>query len=142
MCALKWIGAIIGGASGLVFMTLLFVFFFNDVQKYRPEIERQASKAIGAPVLVGELSLSLFPSVGINISDSRIGNSSGFSEEDLLYVRTFHVEVKLLPLLSRELCIERFVFDGPRLILKKSEIGKGGWETLGGDTDAFPVPAT
>ena len=47
-------------------------------------------------------------------------------------MKSFDVRMKLLPLLSKEVQVQRFVIDGPRIVLEKDKAGRGNWEGWGG----------
>ena len=139
MKAVKWIIGIVVGIIVLVIALLLIVPHFIDVQKYKPEIERQAEQVTGRPFSIGgDLRLSLFPWAVIGLSDLHLGNPPGYKDKDLLYVKTFDVEVKLLPLISREVQVKRFVVDGLRVSLEKNKQGRGNWEGIGKTLDKAP----
>ncbi len=130
--AIKWIG-IIGGALVIVLIAALLVIpMFIDVQSYKPEIEKQVTKATGRPFTIGgDLRLSLFPWAGLAFSDLHLGNPPGYKEKDFLSIKSFDARVKLIPLLSRNIQIERFVIDTPKAVLEKSKEGRGNWEGIG-----------
>ena len=130
--AIKWIG-IIGLALVVVLIAALLVIpMFIDVQSYKPEIEKQVTKATGRPFTIGgDLRLSLFPWAGLAFSDLHLGNPPGYKERDFLSIKSFDARVKLIPLLSRNVQIERFVIDTPKVVLEKSKEGRGNWEGIG-----------
>jgi len=116
----------------ILMAAVLLIPRFVDVQQYRPRVEQMVSKATGRPFSLGEeLKLSLFPWVGVSLSDIQLGNPPGFKEPSFVSVRSFNVKVKLLPLLSRDIQVKEFVMDGPRLVLVKGANGVGNWENLG-----------
>ncbi|BBO72514.1 cell envelope biogenesis protein AsmA [Desulfosarcina alkanivorans] len=128
----KWIFAVIGCAVALIVIAVIVLPMVIDVEKYKPQIQHQVEKATGRTFkLGGDLKPSIFPWVGIRLSDLHLGNPSGFEEQDLVSVESFEVRVKLLPLLSRTIEVRRFVVDKPVLVLEKRKDGKGGWEGLG-----------
>jgi AsmA protein len=132
MKALKWLLVIGGGLIALVIAALLLIPLFVDVNKYKPEIEKQVSNATGRPFAIkGDLDLSLFPWAGVSFSDLHLGSSPGFTEKDFLFVKSFDVRMKLLPLLSKDIQVQRFVIEGPRIVLEKNKNGRGNWEGLG-----------
>jgi AsmA protein len=130
--AIKWIG-IIGGALVVVLIAALLVIpMFIDVQSYKPEIEKQVTKSTGRPFTIGgDLRLSLFPWAGLAFSDLHLGNPPGYKERDFLSIKSFDARVKLIPLLSRNIQIERFVIDTPKVVLENSKEGRGNWEGIG-----------
>jgi len=133
MKALKWVLIVGGGVVALVIAALLIIPLFVDVEKYKPEIEKQVASAVGRPfVIKGPLKLSLFPWAGVAFSDLHLGSPPGYKEQDLLFVKSFDVRMKLLPLLSRDVQVQRFVIEGPKIGLEKNKAGRGNWEGWGG----------
>lgn len=129
---LKWVLILGGGLVLLVVAALLIVPMFVDVEKYKPEIEKRVSEATGRPFSIGgPLELSLFPWAGLAFSDLHLGNPPGFKEKDFVSVKSFEARVKLLPLLSRDVQVKRFILEGPRIVLEKSQTGQGSWEGIG-----------
>ena len=139
MKAIKWLLILGGGLVVLVIAALLLIPYFVDVNRYKPEIEKQVASATGRPFSIGgDLKLSLFPRAGVALSDLRLGAPQGFQEKDFLFVKAFDARMKLLPLLARDIQVERFVIDGPRIVLEKDKTGRGNWEGLGKHEDKGP----
>jgi AsmA protein len=102
---------------------------FVDLQKYKPELEKYVSETTGRPFAIGDkLKLSLFPWAGVYFSDLHLGNTSGFAEKDFLILKSFELRVKLLPLISKDIQIKRFVVNEPRILLVKNKDGGVNWE--------------
>lgn len=141
---LKWTALALGSLLLLVAAALLLLPRFVDVQRYKPIIEKQVAEATGRPFTIGDdLTLSLFPWAGVTLSDLKLGNPEGFGEESFLTVAGFEARLKLLPLLSREIQVKRFVVREPRLNLIRRQDGKVNW-TLGPTGKApktAPAPA-
>jgi len=132
MKVIKWVLIGVVGLVVLIIAALLIIPMFIDVQKYKPEIEKQVAAATGRPFSIGgELKLSLFPWAGLAFSDLHLGNPPGFKEKDMLSVKSFDAQVKLMPLLSKEIQVKRFVIEGPRIALERNKNGKGNWEGMG-----------
>ncbi|MFC1882514.1 AsmA family protein [Thermodesulfobacteriota bacterium] len=126
---LKWGAIIVGGLAVIIIAALLIIPMFVDVQKYKPVIENKVAEATGRPFSVGDdLKLSLFPWAGVSFSNLQLGNPAGFAEKEFLNVKSFEVRVKLLPLISKEIEIKRFVMDEPQIVLVKNKNGRGNWE--------------
>ncbi|MGD9248387.1 MAG: AsmA family protein [Desulfobacteraceae bacterium] len=145
---IKWIVSIIGVFVLLVLIAIVIVSLVVDVEKYKPLIETKVSEATGRSfTLGGPLEPSLFPWVGLQLSDLHLANPSGFEEKDFLSVKSFEVRVKLLPLMLRKIEVKRFVMDAPRIVLEKAKDGSAGWQGLGSqksqpppDTKSSPAP--
>jgi len=130
--AIKWLSIVVGGVIVLIVVALLLIPLFVDVEKYKPQIEKQVSDLTGRPfTLGGKLSLSLFPWAGLYLSDLHLGNPPGFQEKDFVSVKSFEVRVKLLPLISKNIEVKRFIMEGPRIVLEQGKDGRGNWEGIG-----------
>ena len=140
---LKWVSISLGGLVVIIILALLIAPMFIDVQKYKPQIQKYASEAVGRPVTIGgNLSLSLFPWAGLSFSDLRIGNPPGFQEKDFVSVKSFEARVKLLPLIFKDVQVKRFVVEDPRIVLEKNKTGQANWEGIGKPAGkAAPEPA-
>jgi AsmA protein len=141
--AIKWVAIIGGSLIVLIIALLLIVPMFVNLQKYKPEIEKQVTKATGRPFSIGgDLRLSLFPWAGLAFSDLHLGNPPGFGEKEFLSVKSFDVRAKLIPLLFREIEVKRFLINGLNVVLERNKQGRGNWEGLGKPSEgAVPEPA-
>ena len=129
---LKWGAIIVGCLAVVIIAALLIIPMFFDLQEYKPVIENKVAEATGRPFSVGDdLKLSLFPWAGVSLSDLKLGNTGGFSEKEFVNIKSFEVRVKLLPLISKEIEVKRFVMDEPRIVLVKNKNGRGNWEQPG-----------
>ena len=62
MRMLKWMLIIGGSVVGLVIAALLLIPLFVDVEKYKPEIEKQVSSTVGRPFAIkGPAQVVPFP---------------------------------------------------------------------------------
>ncbi len=104
-----------------------------NVEKYNQLIEQKVSAAVGLPVRFGEdLQFSLFPWVGFSLSGLQIGNPEGFTDENLLEVSRVQARVKVMPLFSKTIEIDKVILDGPRVFLEKKADGHANWMAVGG----------
>jgi AsmA protein len=129
---LKWLLIIGGGLTAIIILIMLLVPLFVDIQKYKPLIEEKVAKATGRPFSIGDdLSLSLFPWVGISFSDLHLGNPPDFVEKDFASIQSFEVRVKLIPLLSKDIQVKRFIVKGPRIVLERTKDNRVSWQDIG-----------
>jgi len=102
-----------GGALGWVLVSANRL-----AESYRPDIERAASSALGAPVHLGKLRVALLPSAHVAVSEVTVGDG-GFS---LANVR---LSLRLLPLLRGALAIDTLTLEKPHLTLVRNARGVG-----------------
>ncbi|RJQ86913.1 MAG: AsmA family protein [Desulfobacteraceae bacterium] len=139
--AIKWLLIIVAGLVVIVLVAVLVAPMVINFDRYKPQIEAQASKALGRPVTVGgEIEPSVFPWIGVAVHDLHLGNPPGFGEEDFASIGLFEIRVKLWPLLFGEYEVKRFVVNDPRIVLIKQKDGRSNWEGLGGKTQTGPAP--
>src|SRR4030067_946108 len=81
-----------------------------------PKIEQ----AIHRQVSVKDASISIFPSISLNVDSVVIKNKSGFQQENLISLEKLSVKVKLLPLLSKKIELKKLVLVKPDIYLEKS----------------------
>ena len=138
----KWLLLATAAVFVLCFLALLIIPRFVDLEDYRPQIESKVSEATGRPfTLGGDLALSLFPWAGVAFSDLRLGAPPSFKERDFITIESFEFQVKLLPLLFKDIQVKRFVLVGPKIVLEKSKDGRANWEGLGkAGTEVGPEP--
>ena len=137
--ALKWALIAVGGVVTLIILILLVLPFFVDAQKYKPLLENKVKEMTGRPFTVGgDVDLSFFPFVGVSFSDLHLGNPPDFEATDFISIKSFEVRVKLLPLLSRDVQVKRFVVKEPQIVLIKSKQGRGNWEFTAKKTGKAP----
>ncbi|MCJ8501562.1 AsmA family protein [Desulfatitalea alkaliphila] len=142
---IKWLAIVFAVLVIVVIVAVIIAPMVINLEKYKPRIEAEAAKALDRPVtLGGRIAPSVFPWVGMALSDVRIGNPVGFSEEHFVSVGEFEVRVRLLPLLSGNYEVKRFVLRDPSIVLEKNKSGRTNLEGLGqqeGAPDATPPPA-
>lgn len=107
------------------------------VAAFKGRIEAEASKALGRPVSIGEkISLRIFPKTAFRAEQLEIGNAEGFDEPYLARVKVADIGVRLMPLFSGRVEIERFVLTEPDIVLVKAADGRINWNLAAADASA------
>lgn len=126
---LKWGIIVIASLVVIIIAAILIIPRVVDVQKYKPELEKKIAEASGHPFSIGDdLRLSVFPWAGISFSDLHLGNVKGFEEKDFVKIKSFEARIKLLPLLSKDIQVKKFILNEPRIVLVKNKDGRVNWE--------------
>lgn len=129
MRPLKILGTAVGVLVALVVLLLLAVKLFVNPNDYKDRIEQAVKRSTGRQLdLAGDLKLSVFPWIALELGPARLGNPPGFGEAPFAAVRHVSVRVKLLPLLRKELQVGRIEIDGLDLRLLRNAAGQGNWD--------------
>lgn len=133
---------VVGCFVVLVAAALIIIPRVVNIQKYKPEIAEKISAATGRPVtLGGPLHLSLFPWIGVSFSDFHLGNPPGFARKDFVTIASFEAHLRLLPLLTKKVEIDRFVLNGPEIDLERQKDGRTNWQGIGAQKQKAPAGA-
>lgn len=126
---MKYAGIGAGFFLLLMIATVLVLPLVANVQRYLPEIVEKLSAATGRPVTIGShLALYFFPSPGISFSDLQIGNPEGYLSDGFVRIESFEARIALLPLLKKEVAINRFIISGLVVNLETRADGKVNWD--------------
>ena len=126
----KILGGIVGGVVVVIAIALIAVWLLVNPNNYKGRIEAAVKEATGRDLaLKGDLKLSVFPWVALELGPSTLSNLPGFGDEPFLAFNHAAVRVRLLPLLHQDLEVAKVELDGLDLRLKKNADGKGNWES-------------
>ena len=132
MRGIKILGYIVGGLVLLVILLLVGVWLFVNPSNYKGRITQEVRTATGRELsLPGDIKLSVFPWIALELGPASLGNPPGFGSEPFVSVKHVALRVKLLPLLHGQLEVGRVQVDGMDLRMKKNAAGKGNWEDFG-----------
>ena len=113
--------ALLAAYLGLVF----------DPNDYRAQISEQVEARTGRKLVIGgDIGLSLFPWLGIELGQVSLGNAPGFGDQPFARVEQVDTRVRLVPLLRREIEIDRVRLKGLELNLVRDAQGRTNWEDL------------
>jgi len=122
---------IIVGLVLLIIVAAIVAPMVIDPNDYREEIQAVVKEKTGRDLSInGDLSLSVFPWVGIGINDVSLSNASGFEADYFAEIKEASVKVKLLPLLSQQVEVSTVVLTGMTLNLAKNKAGKTNWDDM------------
>ncbi len=129
----KWLFGLIILLVLLVVAAVVILPMVVDPNDYKPQIVQAAKEKLGRDLAIDQdLSLSVFPWLGIETGGVRVGNAPGFSEQPFAEIDQLGLKVKLMPLLSRQVEVDTLVVKGLRLNLEKDAKGKTNWDDLAG----------
>jgi AsmA protein len=128
---LKIILSLAGLLIVLVVVVAITLPFIVDPNDYKGEITTAVLDKTGRTLEIeGDISLSVFPWLGLDIGPTRFSNAAGFSDPWMASMDAVQVRVKLLPLLKKQLEIDTVKLSGMQLSLAKDATGKTNWDDL------------
>ncbi|WP_020158800.1 AsmA family protein [Methylobacter marinus] len=138
---LKIILSIFATLTLLVIVVVCALFIFIDPNDFKPEIQAAVKDKIGRELtLEGELKLSVFPWLGISSGKMVLSNAEGFQSKPFAEIEESNINVKLLPLLSKEIEVDRIVLKGLTVNLAKNKQGINNWHDLVETQPEIPAP--
>ena len=117
--------------AGLIVLVVVAVGIFIatfDVNQYKGQIISLVQEKTGREFdVAGEfkLGVSLIPT--IKVDQVRLGNAAWGSAPDMIKVKTFELELGLIPLLSGDLKVNQLTLDTAEILLETNKEGVGNW---------------
>jgi AsmA protein len=125
----KVLGGLAAAIAVLLGGALLGVWLLVNPNQFKGRIAAAVKESTGRELqLTGDIKLSVFPWIALELGPATLGNPPGFSEEPFLSLAHASVRVKLLPLLSKRLEVARVDVDGLNVRLRKNAEGRGNWQ--------------
>lgn len=139
---LKIILGLVGVFVLLLLAAVIVIPMVVDPNDYRDDIARAVEDETGRSFEIeGEISLSVFPWLGLEVGRMRLGNPPGFGDRPFAEIGSAAVGAKLFPLLlSKRLEVSTLRLDGLRLDLVRLADGRSNWEDLGATDDSAAPP--
>ncbi len=123
----------------LVIAAVLVVALYFDPNDFKDELAEAVQKETGRTLdISGNIELSLFPWLGVDVGRLEVGNAPGFEDSPFASADRMQVRVRLLPLLKKQLEMDTVTLHGLDLRLARDQQGRGNWEDLAQPQDAKP----
>jgi AsmA protein len=121
-----------GGIILLIVAGLFAVWLLVNPNDYKGRIAAAVKESTGRELsLTGDIKLSVFPWVALELGPASLGNPPGFGAEPFLAFNHAAVRISLWRLLYKQMDIQRVEIDGLDLRLVKHSGGAGNWEGFG-----------
>lgn len=122
----------VGALVALLLVAGISVMLLFDPNDYREEIEVVVQKNTGRALNIeGELSVSIFPWLAIEVGRTELGNAAGFGAEPFASFDKARLSVRLLPmLLRRDVEVATADLEALQLNLAVDSKGRSNWQDL------------
>ena len=123
----------------LLVVAVVVIPMLIPLEKYKSEIQAQAKNATGRDLRIdGDISLSLLPGIAISVENVGFANAPGATTTEMATIDRLDVALQILPLLSGEVAIDRFILDRPIINLEVDAQGRPNWQFATGEAAAAP----
>lgn len=122
---ITFIGAII--LLGLV--SLIGLVLFVNPNDLKPQISQAVTRFTGRQLqLGGDIQWSIFPWLGLQLNNVKLANNPGFGNDPFAQIKKLDIQVRLIPLLHKQLQIGKLQIHGLTLYLIKNAKGQVNWK--------------
>ena len=141
MKLVKYVLFVLAGLAVLAGALAAFVAASFDPNKHKPEIIKLVKEKTGRTLaLDGDISLTFFPRIGVAVGKLSLSEPGGVKV--FAHVDEAKVSLNLMPLLSRELEVDRVHLSGLKVDLERFKDGHSNFDDLtGGDSKVRDKPA-
>jgi uncharacterized protein involved in outer membrane biogenesis len=123
--SIKTISFVFAALVGLLVLAAIALGLFLDVNAYKPRFEAAASGIMGMEVRIGgRLEIGFFPSVLVTLKDVHIRNRG----TEVVTASEARIGIDFLPLLHKEVRIEKIALEHPRISIEKARDGRFNFE--------------
>ncbi len=125
---MKKILTIIAGLVVLLLVAVVVVLATLDVNQYKGEIIKLVQDKTGRKFdVAGELKLGISLIPTIKVEQVTLGNAEWGSTPEMVKIKSFEMQVGLLPLLSGDIKVSQLVLDTAEIMLETNKDGTGNW---------------
>jgi len=119
----------VAGIVVLIVLAIAIVVATFDPNKYKPEIAAAVKDKTGRTLAIeGNLGLTVFPSIGISLGKASLSEPNG--SRIFAGVEQAKISLALLPLLSKQVVVDRVILSGLTADLVRRKDGKTNFDDL------------
>ncbi len=129
--ALKITGIVVGILILLVIVLALALPFLINPNRYKDDIAAAVKEKTGRELVIqGDIKLSMFPWLGVQIGPMELSNAEGFGGAPFAAINETDVHVHFWPLLHRRIEVGAVKLDGLTLDLELDANGHNNWQDI------------
>lgn len=117
---------------GLVLIIGLSGYFFVknfDLNQYKSYVEELATKQLGRKLVINgnaSIGISLIPT--LVVEDVELANADWASQPQMVKIKSLEIKLSLMPLIHKQVVIDRVVLISPEVYLEVAQNGKANWD--------------
>jgi len=118
----------------LAILAVIGLKLFFPTEKAKAYAIEEGSAALGRPLTIEDIDISIWGGLGIRLVDVTIGNPEGFEGENLLKAEDIDLKLQILPLLKKDIRINRLIINKPQVAMLKRADGTDNFTFAAVDT--------
>ena len=129
---------IFAGVVGVILIAAVSLMMFFDPNDFRDRISAAVKQATGRDLVIsGDISVSVFPWLAVDIGHTELGNAGGFTADQFLSFEDASLSVRIIPLIvRRQLEVGTATLDGLTVNLEVAANGTTNWDDLANGGEA------
>jgi AsmA protein len=140
---LKVIAGVFAAVFILVAALFAWVAFVFDPNDHKDRIASAVYDATGRKLSIeGDLSLSLFPWLGVELPTLALENAPGFDKAPMLAIESASAGIELLPLLKKQVRVGKVRLNGLAVNLAVNQQGQNNWQDIADRLASEQKPAS
>ena len=127
----------------LLIVAVIAVPFLVPAERIKTELMIAANDATGRTLSIdGDLGVSVFPVLGLTASKVSFSNAPTSETANMATIENLVIELNLIPLLSGQVSVDKFILDTPVIVLEVDKNGKKNWEFETAKTAPAPTESS
>ena len=128
---IKWILGLSVTLVVLVAIAAVVLPLVIDPNDYKETIESKVKDQIGRGIhLDGEIEWKVFPWLALTLNEVKVDNAKGFKGSSLAEIKKLTAQVKIMPLLSKNIEIGRVALEDANINLQITKKGNSNWQSI------------
>ena len=129
---------VVAGFAALIIIASITLFLAFDQDDFRENISIAIEESTGRTLVIdGDVDISLFPWLAIDVGQTRLGNAAGFGDTPFASFERARLSVRVMPMIfSQEVSIGTASIESLALNLEVSQDGRSNWQDLAELSDA------
>ncbi|MBE0361966.1 AsmA protein [Pseudoalteromonas ulvae UL12] len=137
---MKTLLKIFAGVVVALVLLIIAIPFLLPVDYIFEKVSTSVEQTTGRTLTIkGEKSLSVFPSLKLELNDVRLANLKASNESDMVSMKQLAIHIPYLSVLSGDVELEKFVIQQPRILLEKMSDGQVNWQLV--QPTSTPTPS-
>ena len=137
---LKIVLVLAAGVVGVLVLAAVAAFLFFDPNDFKDRLSAAVKEETGRDLVIsGDISLTFFPWLAVEIGQTELGNADGFAADQFMSFDSASLGVRLMPLIiNRSIEVGNAALDGLEVNLEVNSGGVGNWEDLASGGESTP----